>query len=626
MPNRPAPSRTTQRVGIARLIVDPLLRIRRRPLPFLLAWIGVEALAAAALAPVGSWGVQRLIARTDRYAVANQDIVSFLLSWEGMLAAFLATTVSIGALALARTAMLLIAHRPVAGDARGLKADVRASVRASLAALRRLPSVLSLVVRQLVVLAIYAAPFACAIGLIAWVVLRGVDLYWLVNARPPRYWLGLAGVGAVGAAGALVLVPKFLRWSLALPMVALDGARPGVAMRESAVATRGRLWAITKVRVGWFLGVELAAVAAIWLVLAISKAALAREIGTLAFTAWLAGITLLAHATIVALQSLLIGIGDSLIVYALWRSLLGREESAHLSVEPWARKAPTRLAPALVLLVVGLGVASAVGMVRSVHRSVDIELTAHRGAATVAPENTLASIRAAAALGADRIEVDVMRTRDNALALAHDVDFRRLANDPRRVADLTMGEIREIDVGSWFDASFANERMPTLDETLAMLREEGIAQPLNVELKVNGDAPELARLTVEALRRAGDTESVITSLSLEALAQVRRLDPDRTIGVILTASFGDIHRMDVDLYSVPVNRATAGLRASARALGRGIVVWGVHDPDTLTNVALRGFEGVITPDIEAMRARIDEINELEPMERLMLAFRARLLQ
>jgi glycerophosphoryl diester phosphodiesterase len=618
--------RTTDRPGTLRTILETFARLRERPLPFLLAWIGIEALSAAALAPVGSWGVQRLIARTDRYAVANQDIVSFLLSWEGLLAGFLAATVSIGAYALARTSTILLAHRRMENGSRGLGTDFRLGVLTTIDAARRVPSVLSLVARQIAILALFAAPFVALIGLIAWIVLRGVDLYWLVNVRPTRYWLGLGGVVVVGAIALLVLVPKLLRWSVALPLVVLDRERPARAMRESVRLTRGRLRSIAAARVGWFVAVEAIVVGALALLAFASKSILAHEVVSLAFTAWLAGLALLANALLVGAQSVVVGVGDSLIVYGIWRRLLDRPEPERVDAPIARRGVPAHLALVGVLAVVAIGAASAFGIVRTANRPVDLELTAHRGAAVVAPENTFASIRAAGALGADRIEIDVMRSRDGALVLAHDVDFRRLANDPRRVADLTLDEIRAIDVGSWFDASFSSERMPTLDEALAMVRDEGIGAPLNVELKVNGDAAELARRTVETLDAFGDTESIITSLSVEALAAVRSIDPDRRVGVILTASFGDFHRMDVDLYSVPVNRATSGLRARARSTGRKIVVWGVHDPDTLTNVALRGFDGVIAPDVGAMRARLDELNDLEPIERLMLAFRARLLE
>jgi glycerophosphoryl diester phosphodiesterase len=119
---------------------------------------------------------------------------------------------------------------------------------------------------------------------------------------------------------------------------------------------------------------------------------------------------------------------------------------------------------------------------------------------------------------------------------------------------------------------------------------------------------------------------VITSLSVPALAAVRRIEPERPIGIVLSASLGDVSRLDVDFYSVPVGVATPAFIADAARQGRGVQVWSVNDSDTMTRLALRGVDGVIVHDIPPMRERLDELAELEPLERLLLAFRTRLLE
>src|SRR5688500_13615694 len=95
---------------------------------------------------------------------------------------------------------------------------------------------------------------------------------------------------------------------------------------------------------------------------------------------------------------------------------------------------------------------------------------AHRGARARAPENTLAAVREAAALGADAVEVDVQRTRDGALVLVHDATLSRTTDAasrlPRRgpwsVGSMTLREIRRLDAGSWKAPEYAGQRVPTL--------------------------------------------------------------------------------------------------------------------------------------------------------------------
>jgi glycerophosphoryl diester phosphodiesterase len=283
---------------------------------------------------------------------------------------------------------------------------------------------------------------------------------------------------------------------------------------------------------------------------------------------------------------------------------------------------------AVCLAVVVLAGVMSARMVGELDRPLAVEITGHRGAASVAPENTIPAVEMAARLGADRAEIDVMLTGDGQLAVFHDTDLRRLGGDPRRVVDMTLEELRGFDVGAWFDPAFAGQRVPTFEELLDALRASKLGDfSLNVELKsLRGDEERLAAGVVAALRSRGDTGCVITSLSVPALAAVRRIEPERPIGIVLSASLGDVSRLDVDFYSVPVGVATPAFIADAARQGRGVQVWSVNDSDTMTRLALRGVDGVIVHDIPPMRERLDELTELEPLERLLLAFRTRLLE
>src|SRR5215204_7777086 len=101
----------------------------------------------------------------------------------------------------------------------------------------------------------------------------------------------------------------------------------------------------------------------------------------------------------------------------------------------------------------------------------------HRGASTVAPENTMAAFREALAVGADGIEFDVRLTSDGVPVVIHDSTLRRTGGLPHRVADLSWAEISKIDVGSWFaqrnglrPGTFANETVPSLAELFTLFQ------------------------------------------------------------------------------------------------------------------------------------------------------------
>jgi glycerophosphoryl diester phosphodiesterase len=150
-------------------------------------------------------------------------------------------------------------------------------------------------------------------------------------------------------------------------------------------------------------------------------------------------------------------------------------------------------------------------------------VVAHRGASAYAPEHTLASYRLALAQGADYVEQDLAVTRDGVLVCLHDESLERTTDaeevfpdravvDPATgrkqwlAIDFTLAEIKRLDAGSWFDPSFAGERIPTWEETVAAL---GPSARLYPELKT----PELYRsrgidqtaLFIDSVERLGLT-------------------------------------------------------------------------------------------------------------------------
>ena len=104
---------------------------------------------------------------------------------------------------------------------------------------------------------------------------------------------------------------------------------------------------------------------------------------------------------------------------------------------------------------------------------------AHRGSSAQAPENTLPAFQLAWEQGADGIEGDFQLTKDGHIICFHDKDTKRLAGQPLTVANATLEELRQLDVGSiqpqaevdalrtWSADKFQGTRMPTLAEVFA---------------------------------------------------------------------------------------------------------------------------------------------------------------
>ena len=114
---------------------------------------------------------------------------------------------------------------------------------------------------------------------------------------------------------------------------------------------------------------------------------------------------------------------------------------------------------------------------------------AHRGASAYAPEHTLAAYKVALEQGADYVEQDLAVTKDGVLICLHDPTLERTTDVEQRYPDratmvtwegktrrawlandFTLAEIKTLDAGSWFNAKFTGERVPTFDEAAALIK------------------------------------------------------------------------------------------------------------------------------------------------------------
>jgi glycerophosphoryl diester phosphodiesterase len=250
------------------------------------------------------------------------------------------------------------------------------------------------------------------------------------------------------------------------------------------------------------------------------------------------------------------------------------------------------VAIALAVVVGAVGTAALLGS--QLDLTQDVAITAHRGAKIVAPENTLAAFRAAMDAGATFAELDVQHTRDRRLVVVHDGDLMRMADDPRKVSELTATEIAAIDIGRKYGAQFAGETPPTLEQVIDLARGR---MRINIELKYNVPDPGLAPAVVELLRRKDFLDQVvITSLDYAALKQVERLEPSLKTGHIITTAVGNVVRTEADFLSLNAARATPSLIRRAHAAGKEVHVWTVNEPELMLRMIERGADNVITDD------------------------------
>lgn len=157
------------------------------------------------------------------------------------------------------------------------------------------------------------------------------------------------------------------------------------------------------------------------------------------------------------------------------------------------------------------------------------QVIGHQGSCGDRPSNTLASYRRAIEAGATIGETDVRTTKDGELVCCHDADLARTTNGKGLIRDRTLAEIKELDAGSWFDAKYKGERIPTLGEVLQLCKGK---MHVMLDLKESG-AKYAERITAEVRKHGEPKEIVLGVRSVEHARLFRKLLPEaRQIGLI----------------------------------------------------------------------------------------------
>jgi glycerophosphoryl diester phosphodiesterase len=151
----------------------------------------------------------------------------------------------------------------------------------------------------------------------------------------------------------------------------------------------------------------------------------------------------------------------------------------------------------------------------------DTIIVAHRGASWYAPENTLPAFMLAWEQGADAIEGDFYITADGEIVCIHDPLTGRVAGPDLVVAESTLEQLRELDVGSWKNAEYAGTRIPVISEVFQIVPE---GKKIFVEIKTGPEIlPALYREVEQS--NLSDDQIIIISFNSEVIRQVKTHRP-----------------------------------------------------------------------------------------------------
>lgn len=229
---------------------------------------------------------------------------------------------------------------------------------------------------------------------------------------------------------------------------------------------------------------------------------------------------------------------------------------------------------------------------------------AHRGLSARAPENTLAAVRAAHAAGCRWVELDVQLLGDGTPVIWHDAGVRRCSNGRGKLRRLDIERARQLDVGSWFNPDFRDERMATLDDMLALLA--ACDMGLNLELKISykHDPAALAETVIpRVLAALPPSRLLVSSFDRNALRSARRqeADPHRLrLGLLydrLPRGWqADAEALLASSVHLDWRKLRPGTVAAVHEAGLQLLCYTANDPATFLPCWEWGVDAVISDD------------------------------
>ena len=252
----------------------------------------------------------------------------------------------------------------------------------------------------------------------------------------------------------------------------------------------------------------------------------------------------------------------------------------------------------------------------------------HRGAAAVAPENTLVSFERALADGADGIEFDVRLAGDGVPVVIHDPTLRRTALTRGRVSNSTSTELSRMDAGSWFNLRYPSKArpeytgatIPTLADVFTFFGKRDAR--LYVEMKCGAkDRVALAAEVAKLIRAHTFASRVrVESFDLASIAEIKRLDGglrtaalfDRKLSRPVPSARKMIEQaIRCGAEEIALHHSLATRRTVEEAARHGLetVIWTADNPVWVERASEIGVGAIITNNPARLCARRAELIE-----------------
>ena len=219
-----------------------------------------------------------------------------------------------------------------------------------------------------------------------------------------------------------------------------------------------------------------------------------------------------------------------------------------------------------------------------------MQVIGHRGAAALAPENTLESFDLALSLGVDAIETDVHSTSDGELVLIHDKNLSRTTNGGGLVYETPWSVVSDLDGFSLFGTEVAGARVPLLREVL-----ERYGQRTHIVLEIK--QPDLELRVLAMVREMGLLNAItFSSFYFSIVQNLKAYAPEAKVGSLTIDAKPETTQrvLDAKLDQIcpPAPFLSRQRVADWKASGLEVRAWGIKDTDLMQSAIQAGVDGM----------------------------------
>jgi glycerophosphoryl diester phosphodiesterase len=231
-----------------------------------------------------------------------------------------------------------------------------------------------------------------------------------------------------------------------------------------------------------------------------------------------------------------------------------------------------------------------------------IILVGHRGAAGLAPENTLPAFDTGISYHMDLVETDIRQTADGHIVIMHDRTVNRTTDGKGAIDKMTYAALQHFNASRSFPGYKNVTRIPLLSEVLEKVKTTG--SRLLIEIKEFHLYPDLVPHLVTTIKETGSENNVaVFSFDEKPLALIKQQLPGVTTGLFSVGYKVPLPGLKVD-YVCP-NWITLlyfpSVVESIHKKGLHILVWTVDSPFWMRYLIAKKVDGIISdrPDLLA---------------------------